>query len=75
MALQAFDILTTLSAIPTALALVHDNQTQIVVLQKTLIGLPQAEYLWFFKLCVLLVLLVNAGSLPFAWHRRSSRVF
>jgi len=49
--------------------------TQIVALQKILSGLPQAEYLWVLKLCVFLVLLVNAGSLPFAWHRRSARVF
>lgn len=75
MASQLANVLTGIPAIPAVVTRTHDIQKFVAALQRRLSGIPRARYLSFLKLCAFLVLLVNAGSLPFAWHCRSSQGF
>ncbi|KIM66440.1 hypothetical protein SCLCIDRAFT_322128 [Scleroderma citrinum Foug A] len=70
MASQLANVLTGIPAIPAVVTRTHDIQKFVAALQRRLSGIPRARYLSFLKLCAFLVLLVNAGSLPFAWHLR-----
>ncbi|KAL4070070.1 hypothetical protein V8B97DRAFT_1965357 [Scleroderma yunnanense] len=71
MASRAANILTTIPAIPAVVTRVHDAQKLVAALRRTLNSLPRAQsYLSFLKLCAFLVMLSNAGSLPFVWHLR-----
>ncbi|KAG6333978.1 hypothetical protein ID866_5114 [Astraeus odoratus] len=68
MASSVDNALTRIPTIPTTR--MQDVQKLVRTLQALLNGLPLARLLSLVKLCTFLLLLVNAGSFPFAWHLR-----